>query len=60
MGIREARRDALSMLKDLESEGVVPQDDRHQAEKKIQGLTDDFVKKIDEMMNDKEEEILQV
>ena len=60
VGIREARRDALSMLKDLESEGAVPQDDRHQAEKKIQGLTDDFVKKIDEMMNIKEEEILQV
>ena len=60
VGIREARRDALSLLKDLESEGAVPQDDRHQAEKKIQALTDDFVKKIDELTNAKEEEILQV
>jgi ribosome recycling factor len=60
LGVREARRDALSMLKDFENEGAVPQDDRRQAEKKIQSLTDDFVKKIDEMIAQKEEEILQV
>ena len=35
VGIREARRDAISMLKDLESEGSIPQDDRRQAEKKV-------------------------
>ena len=58
--IREARRDALSMLKDLESEGALPQDDRRQGEKKMQGLTDDFIKKIEEMTAQKEEEILQV
>ncbi len=60
VGVREGRRDALSMLKDLESEGSVPADDRRREEKKIQGLTDDFVKKIDEMTAQKEEEILQV
>jgi ribosome recycling factor len=60
VGVREGRRDALSMLKDLESEGAVPADDRRREEKKIQGLTDDYVKKIDEMTAQKEEEILQV
>ncbi len=60
VGVREARRDALSMLKDLESEGAVPADDRRREEKRIQGLTDDHVKKIDEMTAQKEEEILQV
>jgi ribosome recycling factor len=60
VGVRESRRDALSMLKDLESEGSLPQDDRRQAEKGIQSLTDDYVKKIDEMTAQKEEEILQV
>ena len=60
VGVREGRRDALSMLKDLESEGAVPADDRRREEKKIQGLTDDFTKKIDEMTAQKEEEILQV
>jgi ribosome recycling factor len=60
VGVREARRDALSMLKDLESDGSVPADDRRREEKNVQTLTDDHIKKIDEMMAQKEEEILQV
>jgi len=60
VGVREARRDALSMLKDLVSDGSVPQDDGRQTEKKIQALTDQHTKKIDEMSSAKEEEILQV
>ena len=60
VGVREGRRDALSMLKDLESEGSVPADDKRREEKRIQGLTDEYVKKIKEMAGAKEEEILQV
>ena len=60
VGVREARREALSLLKDLESDGSVPQDERHRGEKTIQKLTDDFVKKIDDLTAQKEEEILQV
>ncbi len=57
LGVRDARRDGLSLLKDLTA---VPQDDRHREEKKIQRLTDDYIKKIDEMVSQKEREILQV
>jgi ribosome recycling factor len=60
VGVREARRDALTMLKDLEADGTVPADDRHREEKRIQKLTDDFVKKIEELTTQKEGEILQV
>ena len=60
VGVREGRRDALSMLKELEGDGSVSIDDRRREEKKIQALTDEFVKKIDEMTAQKEEEILQV
>lgn len=60
IGVREARRAALSMLKDLEGEGAVPADERHRVEKQVQDLTDAHVKKIDEMIAQKEEEILQV
>jgi len=60
VGVREARRDALSMLKDLETEGSLPADDKRREEKKIQTLTDDFVAKIDQLKGQKEEEILQV
>jgi ribosome recycling factor len=60
VGVREGRRDALSMLKSLESEGAVPADDRRREEKRIQRLTDDYIKKIDDMTQQKEEEVLQV
>ena len=60
IGVREARRGALSMLKDLETDGSVPADERHRAEKSIQDLTDAEIQKIDDMTAQKEEEILQV
>ena len=60
VGVREARRDALSMLKDLESDGSVPTDDKRRGEKLVQTLTDERIAKIDEMTAQKEEEILQV
>jgi ribosome recycling factor len=60
VGVREARREALTMLKDLESEGSVPADDRKREEKRIQALTDEHVKKIEEMQAAKEAELLQV
>src|SRR5215468_12109118 len=46
VGVREARRDALAMVKDLESEGTVPADDRKREEKRIQTLTDEHIQKI--------------
>jgi ribosome recycling factor len=60
IGVREARRAALGMLKDLEGEGSVPADERHRAEKQVQDLTDEHVARIDKMTAEKEEEILQV
>jgi len=59
VGVREARRDALALLKDLVAEGL-SEDAKRREEKKIQALTDDHVKKIDQLAASKEEEILQV
>jgi ribosome recycling factor len=60
VGVRDGRRDALAMLKDLEADGSVPADDKRREEKRIQALTDEHIKKIDEMQAAKEAEILQV
>jgi ribosome recycling factor len=60
LGVREARREALQFLKEMETEGDIPADDRHRADKKIQDLTDEYVKKIDETATAKEKEVLQV
>jgi ribosome recycling factor len=58
--VREARRAAVALLKELEADGSVPADERRRAEKAIQDLTDESVAKLDAMTDQKEEEILQV
>lgn len=60
VGVREGRRDALSLLKDMKGEGTISEDDLRREEKRIQGLTDEHIKQIDEIASAKEEEILQV
>jgi len=60
IGVREGRRDALALLKELESDGGVPKDECKRAEKRVQDLTDEYVKKIDEMTAQKEKEVLEV
>lgn len=59
VGVREGRRDAISMLKDLESDGL-GKDDRHRAEKSVQDLTDEFIAKVDALTAEKEKEVLEV
>ncbi len=60
IGVRDARRAALAMLKDLESDGSVPSDEKRRGEKQVQETTDAHIAKIDGMADQKEEEILQV
>ena len=60
LGIRDARRESLGMLKDLQNDGTLPADEKRQADKKVQDLTDGYVKKIDDAAAQKEKEILQV
>jgi ribosome recycling factor len=60
LGVREARREALAELKKAEADGEVPSDERHRADKKVQDLTDEFVNRVDEIVSQKEQEILQV
>ena len=60
VGIRDSRREALSLLKDLEKDGALPKDDCHRAEKGVQELTDEHVKRIDALTAQKEKEVLEV
>ena len=59
VGVRDSRRAALGMLKDLVKEGL-PLDDGKRAEKAVQDLTDEFVGKIEGMAAGKEKEVLEV
>jgi ribosome recycling factor len=60
VSVREGRREALSLLKDLEKDGSLPKDDCHRAEKNVQELTDEYVKRIDDLTAQKEKEVLEV
>lgn len=57
--VRDARHDSLALLKDLEEDGL-SKDDRFRAEKKVQDVTDEFVKRIDEQTAQKEKDVLEV
>ena len=59
VGVREGRRDAISLLKELESDGL-GKDERRRAEKTVQDLTDEFIARIEELTSEKETEVLEV
>ena len=60
ISVRNVRRDAMDELKKLEKDGDMSEDDHHRHNKEVQELTDDFVKKADEMLVSKEKDIMQV
>lgn len=58
--IRNARRKAIQELKEAEKNSDITEDDLSDAEKDIQKLTDEQIKKVDEIIKAKEAEILEV
>ena len=60
VAIRNIRRDAMDEIKKLKKDNAISEDDEKRFENEIQKLTDDAVKKIDEMMAQKEKDIMQV
>ncbi len=59
IGIRNVRRDANEELKKLKKEGI-SEDEIKEGEEKIQKITDQYIAKIDEILNNKEKEILTI
>ncbi len=60
VSVRNVRRDGLDPLKKKEKDGEISQDQHRKLQHDIQALTDDYIKKIDETVAQKEKEILQV
>ena len=60
VAIRSIRRDAMEQFKKLEKDSKITEDDRKQAEKKMQDKTDDAIKAIDTLCAQKEKEIMAV
>ncbi len=60
VAVRNTRRDALEKLKGLKKANAITEDDEANGEKKIQKLTDNACKEIDELCAVKEKEILEI
>ena len=60
ISIRNIRREANDELKKLLKSKEITEDDENKFEKKIQIITDDQIKKIDEKVISKETEIMKI
>jgi len=59
VAVRNVRRDANEQVKKLEKEKKVSEDDAKKAQKKVQEMTDEFIRKLDELLRKKEAEIME-
>ncbi|MEA3361260.1 MAG: ribosome recycling factor [Thermodesulfobacteriota bacterium] len=59
VGIRNHRRDANEVFKQLKNDSKISEDEMHKQQDKVQKITDEFIEKIDEMKKEKEKEILE-
>jgi ribosome recycling factor len=60
VAIRNERRDANEKLKKMEKDGDLTEDDLKDEEKTVQKKTDDCIKEVDNIVESKEKEILEV
>jgi ribosome recycling factor len=60
VAIRNVRRDVMRHLEELVRNGDVGDDEERRAEKRVQELTDEHVKRVDDLLKNKEAEILEV
>jgi ribosome recycling factor len=60
VAIRNIRRDANSDIKALQKEKEISEDEQRQGEDEIQKITDGFVKQVDDILADKEKELMEI
>ena len=60
VAVREIRRDAMKGLKELVDNGDVGADEEHRAEERVQKITDEHTKHIDDLLKHKEAEVMEV
>ncbi len=60
VAVRNIRRNAMDELKNALKDKKISEDDQKKGQEKIQHLTDDFIKKIDALLDKKSKEIMEV
>jgi len=60
VSVRNHRRDSLELLKTLEKDKDITEDDRRHAAEKIEALTKEYVERVEKVLKTKEDEIMAV
>jgi ribosome recycling factor len=60
ISVRNVRRDGMEHLKKLEKDSEISEDEHHRLSAEMQTLTDDHIKKIDDMLATKQKDIMVV
>jgi len=60
VAVRNVRRDALATVRELLKKKTITEDDEHRAGESIQKLTDSYIARIEELLEAKETELMEV
>jgi ribosome recycling factor len=60
VSVRNARRDAMGMLKELVKDKEISEDDERRGQDEVQKLTDGFVAKIEKLLAEKEADLMEI
>jgi ribosome recycling factor len=60
VAVRNVRRQANDDIKKLFKDKLITEDEEHKAQDNVQKITDEFIKKIDEMAHHKEQELMEI
>lgn len=59
IAVRNIRREALKTIKNSQKEGEIPEDDARRLEEELQKITDNHIKELDKVFENKEKEIME-
>lgn len=60
VAVRNIRRDEIHDLREMQRESMISEDELHQGQDRVQEITDKFVKQVDEIAKEKDEEIMTI
>ncbi|MBQ7741285.1 MAG: ribosome recycling factor [Eubacterium sp.] len=60
IAVRNVRRDSMDDIKKMKKNNDITEDDLSYGEEKLQKITDKYIKQIDEMIKNKEDEVLSI
>ena len=59
VAVRNVRRDGMKKIKEAQKSGEIPEDDAKRLEEEMQKTTDEHIKKLEELFEKKEKEIME-